>query len=359
MQFSMNDKLKNLRSRIDALDERLVKLLSARARLAQRVGQVKEGKAVYRPEREAQILRRIGDLNPGPLADEALQRIYTEIMSACRSLEDQMAVAFLGPEGTFSQEAALKHFGGMVPTVPCASIDEVFRSVETGTVGYAVVPVENSTEGAVGRTLDLLLSTPARVCGEVMLAIRQCLMSKGMALSGIKKVYSHTQSLAQCQQWLARHLPHAEKVPVVSNAEAARLAARERGAAAIASKTASELYGLQLLARNIEDEPKNTTRFLVMSCHDAELSGKDKTSLILSTRNVPGAMHELLTPLEENRVSMTKLESRPARTGLWEYVFYVDIEGHRKDTNVGVALAELERKATLFKNLGSYPAAVA
>jgi chorismate mutase/prephenate dehydratase len=183
-------------------------------------------------------------------------------------------------------------------------------------------------------------------------------MSRG-ALSGIKKVYSHTQSLAQCQQWLARHLPHAEKVPVVSNAEAARLAARERGAAAIASKTASELYGLQLLARNIEDEPKNTTRFLVMSGHDAELSGRDKTSLILSTRNVPGAMYELLTPLEANRVSMTKLESRPARTGLWEYVFYVDIEGHRKDTNVGLALAELERKATLFKNLGSYPAAVA
>jgi chorismate mutase/prephenate dehydratase len=355
----MNDKLKNLRSRIDALDERLVKLLSARARLAQRVGQVKEGKAVYRPGREAQILRRVADLNSGPLADEALQRIYTEIMSACRSLEHQMAVAFLGPEGTFSQEAALKHFGGMVPTVSCASIDEVFRSVETGAVGYAVVPVENSTEGAVGRTLDLLLSTPSRVCGEVMLAIRQCLMSRGAALSGIKKVYSHTQSLAQCQQWLARHLPQAEKVPVVSNAEAARLAARERGAAAIASKTASELYGLQLLARNIEDEPKNTTRFLVIGCHDAELSGKDKTSLILSTRNVPGAMHELLTPLEANGVSMTKLESRPARTGLWEYVFYVDIEGHRKDTNVSVALAELERKATLFKNLGSYPAAVA
>ena len=354
----MNDKLKTLRSRIDTLDERLVKLLSARARLAQQVGQVKEGKAVYRPEREAQILRRIAELNAGPLPDEALRRVYTEIMSACRSLEDQMAVAFLGPEGTFSQEAAIKHFGGMIPTVPCASIDEVFRCVETAAVGYSVVPVENSTEGAVGRTLDLLLTTPARVCGEVMLAIRQCLMSRVMKLSAIKKVYSHTQSLAQCQQWLARHLPGAQKIPVVSNAEAARLASRERGAAAIASKTASELYGLNLLARNIEDEPKNTTRFLVMGSHDAGLSGRDKTSLILSTRNVPGAVHELLTPLEANHVIMTKLESRPARTGLWEYVFYVDIEGHRKDTNVGRALAELERKATLFKNLGSYPAAV-
>jgi chorismate mutase/prephenate dehydratase len=353
----MNDKLKTLRERIDEVDARLVKLLSMRARLAQQVGHVKQGAAVYRPDREAQILRRVAELNPGPLPDAGLQRVYTEIMSACRALEDQMMVAFLGPEGTYSQEAALKHFGGMAPTAPCASIDEVFRHVESGAVGYAVVPVENSTEGAVGRTLDLLLSTPAHVCGEVMLAIRQCLMSKAKTLSAIRKVYSHTQSLAQCQQWLARHIPQAERVPVVSNAEAARLAVRERGAAAIASKTASELYGLPLLARNIEDEPKNTTRFLVIANHDAAPSGKDKTSLILSTRNVPGAVHDLLTPLEVNGVSMTKLESRPARTGLWEYVFYVDIEGHAKDANVERALAELEGKATLFKNLGSYPAA--
>ena len=355
----MNDKIKNLRERIDALDNRVVKLLAARARLAQRVGQVKEGKAVYRPEREAQILRRVAAINPGPLSDRAVQRVYTEIMSACRALEDQMVVAFLGPEGTYSQEAALKHFGSMVPTASCASIDEVFRCVETGAVGYAVVPVENSTEGAVGRTLDLLLTTPMRVCGEVMLAIRQCLMSKAKTFDGVRKVYSHTQSLAQCQQWLARHLSRAQRIAVVSNAEAARLAAAERGAAAIASKTASQLYGLRLLARNIEDEPKNTTRFLVLASHDAAPSGKDKTSLILSTRNVPGAVHDLLTPLEANGVSMTKLESRPARTGMWEYVFYVDIEGHAADDNVARALAELERKATLFKNLGSYPAAVA
>jgi chorismate mutase/prephenate dehydratase len=354
----MNDKINNLRERIDALDARLVRLLAARARLAQRVGQVKEGKAVYRPEREAQILRRVAAINPGPLSARAVQRVYTEIMSACRALEDYMVVAFLGPEGTYSQEAAHKHFGGMTPTASCASIDEVFRRLETGAVGYAVVPVENSTEGAVGRTLDLLLTTPMRVCGEVMLAIRQCLMSKSKTVSGIRKVYSHTQSLAQCQQWLARHLPHAERIAVVSNAEAARLAAAERGAAAIASKTASEIYRLQLLARNIEDESKNTTRFLVLASNDAAPSGKDKTSLILSTRNVPGAVHDLLTPLEANHVSMTKLESRPARTGLWEYVFYVDIEGHAADENVARALAQLERKATLFKNLGSYPAAV-
>ena len=219
---------------------------------------------MYRPEREAQVLRRVARAQRRAAAGRALQRVYTEIMSACRALEDQMTVAFLGPEGTYSQEAALKHFGGMVPLAACASIDEVFRRVETGAVGYAVVPVENSTEGAVGRTLDLLLATPARVCGEVMLPIRQCLMSKARRCGAIRKVYSHTQSLAQCQQWLARHLPQRRTVPVVSNAEAARLAARERGAAAIASKTAAELYGLQLLARNIEDEPKNTTRFLVL-----------------------------------------------------------------------------------------------
>jgi len=353
----MADKLKALRARIDAVDARLVKLMSARARLAQQIGHVKQGAAVYRPEREAQVLRRVAELNPGPLPGATVQRIYTEIMSACRALEDHMRVAYLGPEGTYSQEAALKHFGGGGPLKACASIDEVFRQVETGAVGYAVVPVENSTEGAVGRSLDLLLTTSARVCGEVMLPVRQCLMSKASTREGIRTVYSHTQSLAQCQRWLARHLPHAKQIAVVSNAEAARKAAAEKAAAAIASKTAAELYGLNVLAKNIEDESKNTTRFLVLATHDAERSGKDKTSLILSTRNVPGAIHDLLTPLARNGVSMTKLESRPARTGLWEYVFYVDLEGHRDDGEVARALADLERKASLFKNLGSYPAA--
>lgn len=353
----MSDKLTTIRSQIDALDKRLVRLLSARARLAQRIGGLKQG-FVYRPEREAQILRRVAQANRGPLSDSALQRLFTEIMSACRSLEDHMTVAYLGPEGTFSQEAALKHFGGLAATVPCASIDDVFRQVETGAAGYGVVPLENSTEGAIGRTLDLLVTTPAKVCGEVMLAVRQCLMSKARNRSDIRKVYSHTQSLAQCQQWLARHLPRAERIAVISNAEAARRAAGERRAAAIGSKTAAALYDLDLLARNIEDEAKNTTRFLVIAEHDAAPSGKDKTSLILSTRNVPGAMHELLTPLAVNQVSMTRLESRPARTGLWEYVFYVDVEGHQQEAHVAKALSELERKASFVKNLGSYPAAV-
>jgi chorismate mutase/prephenate dehydratase len=304
----MRDPLRSIRDRIDALDRRLVKLLSARARLAQRIGRLKEG-AAYRPEREAQVLRSILAENRGPLPEGALARLFTEIMSACRALEDSMTAAYLGPQGTFSQEAAVKHFGGLTALAPCSSIDEVFRRV--------------------GR------------------------------LAGIRKVYSHAQSLSQCQQWLARTLPRAERVAVVSNAEAARLAARERGAAAIGPRTAAALYGLKLLARNIEDEAKNTTRFLVIAEHAAAPSGRDKTSLVMSTRNVPGAMHELLTPLAANQVSMTRLESRPSRTGLWEYVFYVDIEGHQRDPGVARALAELKQKASLLKILGSYPAAVA
>jgi chorismate mutase/prephenate dehydratase len=231
--------------------------------------------------------------------------------------------------------------------------------VETGAIGYGVVPIENSTEGVIGRTLDLLLLTPSRVCGEVELPIRQCLMSRERSLAGIRRIYSHTQSLAQCQHWLARRLPHAERVAVVSNAEAARIVARERRSAAIGPKTAAVIYRLNLLARNIEDDPRNTTRFVVLAGHDAGPSGRDKTSLILSTRNVPGAVHDLLTPLAANQVSMTRFESRPSRTDLWEYVFYLDVEGHQQDANLARALAELKQKASFLKILGSYPAAVA
>ncbi|MCC7487362.1 MAG: prephenate dehydratase [Burkholderiales bacterium] len=349
--------IRRLRAGIDALDRRLVALLSARARLARRIGALKRDGAAYRPEREAQVLRGVLARNPGPLPDAALARLFTEIMSACRALEDALSVAYLGPRGTFSEEAAVKHFGGRAASVPCASIDEVFRRVETGVAGYGVVPVENSTEGAIGRTLDLLLATTAQACGEVMLPIRQCLMGRQPRLASILRVYSHTQSLAQCQQWLARRLPNAERIAVVSNAEAARLAARERGAAAIGPRSAASIYRLRLIARDLEDEPRNTTRFLVLAAHDAAPSGRDKTSLVLSTRNVPGAVHALLAPLAANRVSMTRLESRPSRTGLWEYVFYVDVEGHRQDANLARALAALERKASFLKVLGSYPAA--
>lgn len=349
--------LKDIRSKIDAIDTRMVELLSARADLAKQAWHAKGKASPYKPEREAQVLRRVRELNKGPLSGAALTRLFTEIMSACRALEEQMAVAYLGPEGTFSQEAVVKHFGASTGGKPLASIDEVFRAVETGASAYGVVPVENSTEGAVSRSLDLLLNTSARICGEVNLPVRQCLMSNARSRSGIRTVYSHTQSLAQCQQWLSRHLPDVERVAVVSNAEAARLAARDKKTAAIASSTAAALYGLKLLARNIEDDPKNTTRFAVIGTADAAPSGRDKTSLILSTRNVPGAIHDLLTPLARHGVSMTRLESRPARTGRWEYVFYIDIEGHQLEPQVAKALAALGRKAAFLKVLGSYPVA--
>jgi len=349
--------LNNIRSKIDALDTRLVELLSARAQLAQQAWHAKGNAAAYKPEREAQVLRRVRELNKGPLSATALSRLFIEIMSACRALEQQMAVAYLGPEGTFSQEAVVKHFGAATGGKPLASIDEVFRAIETGELAYGVVPVENSTEGAVGRTLDLLLNTSVRICGEVNLPVRQCLMSNARVRGDIRTVYSHTQSLAQCQQWLSRHLPDVERVAVGSNAEAARLASKDKRSAAIASSMAAALYGLKLLARNIEDDPKNTTRFAVIAKEDAAPSGRDKTSLILSTSNVPGAIHDLLTPLAKHGVSMTRLESRPARTGRWEYVFYIDIEGHQLEPKVARALAALGRKAALLKVLGSYPVA--
>ncbi len=351
----MSDQLKKIRARIDALDDRIVELLNERAVLAQDIGHAKNG-VKYRPEREAQVLRRLADRNRGPFPQPALARLYTEVMSACRALEDGVAVAYLGPQGTFSEEAAIKQFGGNAVLQPCVSIDDVFRRVEAGQVGYGVVPVENSTEGSIGRTHDLLLATPLKICGEVLLPVHQCLMSKSGKAASVKKILSHSQSLAQCHEWLNQRFAEAKRTPVVSNAEAARMASRDAAAAAIASKTAAAVYKLKIIASNIEDEPQNTTRFVVIAAHDAGPSGKDKTSLVMSTRNVPGAVHALLTPLAQHGVSMTRLESRPARTGRWEYMFYVDVEGHRRDANVAQALDELEQKAAFLKNLGSYPA---
>jgi chorismate mutase/prephenate dehydratase len=350
--------LARLRARIDALDERLLRLLNERASLARSVGKVKRESTVYRPEREAQVLRRLLANNAGPLSREALGRVYAEIISACRALEQPLAVSYLGPAGTFSEMAVLKVFGSDVRTQPCSSIDEVFRQAETRGVDYGVVPVENSSEGAIDRTHDLLLSTPLKICAETVLRARQNLMSKSGSLKKIVRVYSHSQSLAQCNQWLNRKLPDAERVPVASNAEAARLAAREVGAAAIAGDTAVERHGLKLVARNIEDDPNNTTRFLVLGDHDAAPSGKDLTSIVMSAPNRPGAVHALLTPIARHGVSMSRLESRPARTGRWEYMFYVDVQGHRQDPKVARALAELEKLAPFLKILGSYPLAV-
>jgi len=279
-------------------------------------------------------------------------------MSACRALEHPVAVSYLGPPGTFSEMALVKQFGASVEAQPCASIDEVVRSAETGTVQYAVVPVENSTEGAIGRTLDLLLATPLKICAEVVLRVQQNLMAKGASYAKARKVYSHAQSLAQCHGWLSQHLPGAERVSVSSNAEAARLAAKEPGAVAIGPEIAGERYGLKVLARSIEDDPKNRTRFLVLGAEEAGRSSAERTSLVMTAHNKPGAVHDLISPFAAHGVSMTRLESRPARTGQWEYYFYVDIEGHQQDERVARALAELRAKAPFVKIFGSYPAAV-
>jgi chorismate mutase/prephenate dehydratase len=286
--------------------------------------------------------------------------VFREIISACRGLEEAIRISYLGPEGTFSEQAVRKHFGAAVDALPVPSVDEAFRRCEAGAAQFAVVPAENSTEGVVGRTLDLLVTTPLRICGEIELRVQQNLLTRESGLAAIRKVYSHSQSLAQCNGWLAQNLPKAERVPVASNAEAAQRAAQEPGAAAIAGEAAGMRYGLEALARSIEDEPNNTTRFLVLGRIDPAPSGRDRTSLVMSAENKPGAVHALLTPIATHGVSMSRIESRPARarTALWEYLFFVDLEGHEKDANVAGALAALRERAPYLKVLGSYPAAL-
>ena len=357
----MSERLKQLRAQIDRLDDELLKLVNQRAVLAQQIGHLKDDGVILRPEREAQVLQRVQKNNAGPLSNAAVAALFTEVMSQCRALEAPLSVAYLGPQGTFSEAAALKRFGSAIEEQACATIDEVFRAVESGAAHYGIVPAENSTEGAIGRTLDLLLQSPVQICGEVMLLVHQCLLGQKPAHSGlgaIKTVYSHPQSLGQCQGWLNTHLPHAVRIPASSNAEAARLASENPHSAAIAGSRAAALFGLDVLAENIEDDAKNTTRFLVIGNQQVAPSGRDKTSLVMSAANRPGAVHDLLVPFAKNGVSMTKLESRPARSGLWEYVFFVDIEGHQADVKVAASLEELKKIAAFVKVLGSYPVAV-
>lgn len=357
----MSEEIRKLRDEIDSLDSELLSLVNRRAAIAKRVGEVKQGGPAYRPEREAEILRRVAAANPGPLPAERVTGIFREVISACRGMEQAIRAAYLGPQGTFSEQAVGRHFGSAVEAIPLASIDEVFRRAESGDAEFAVVPVENSTEGAVGRTLDLLVATPLKICGEIELRVQQNLMVKEGDLCGIKRVYSHAQSLAQCHGWLSQNLPNAERVQVVSNADAARRASGEPGSAAIAGQMASERFGLSILARSIEDDPNNTTRFLVLGTIDTVPTGRDRTSLVMSADNKPGAVHALLSPLAANRVSMSRIESRPlraARSALWEYHFFIDVEGHKNDERVASALAELGQKAIFLKVLGSYPAAV-
>jgi len=352
-----DEKLKPLREQIDAIDAQIVDLLNKRARLAQEVGHVKAetNAPVFRPEREAMVLRRVAERNHGPLASGDMQMIFREVMSLCRSLERRVTVAYLGPAGTFSEQAVYQQFGHAVESLPCVSIDEVFRSTEAGTADFGVVPVENSSEGAINRTLDLLLQTSLSISGEVSIAVHHSLMSKSGTMEGITRICAHSQALAQCQAWLNQHYPNMERHAVASNAEAARMAGEDTTVAAIAGHIAGQKYDLQTIAANIQDDPHNRTRFAVVGRLNTTPSGRDQTSLVLAVPNKAGALLSLLAPLANHGVSMTRFESRPARVGTWEYYFYVDVEGHAQEEKVARALEALKQSAAFFKVLGSYP----
>jgi chorismate mutase/prephenate dehydratase len=353
----MDDTLKPLRERIDALDAQLLDLLNQRAAVAQQVGELKKAAdaPVFRPEREAQVLRGLIERNAGPLPNSAVESVFREIMSACRALERRVSVAYLGPEGTFSEQALIRQFGSAVESRPCASIDEVFRAVEAGTADFGLVPVENSSEGAVNRTLDLLLTSTVGINAEVSIPVQHSLMTRSGTLHGVTRVSAHSQALAQCQTWLNLHHPELERAAVASNAEAARMASQDPTVAAIAGEIAARRYGLHVVAGNIQDDPHNRTRFAVIGRLETLPSGRDQTSLILSVPNRAGAVYHMLAPLAKHGVSMTRFESRPARLGTWEYYFYVDVEGHRSDPKIAAALDELKRETAFFKILGSYP----
>ena len=358
-------RLSELRERIDSIDDDLLRLMSERAECARRVAEVKQiahpdqAVAFYRPEREAQVLRRIREKNPGPLSDEEMARLFREVMSACLALEKPMTIAFLGPAGTFTQAAALKHFGHSVLSTPLTTISDVFREVASGNAAYGVVPVENSTEGMVNHTLDMFMSSPLKICGEVQLRIHHhLLLPPDTDMASVTRLYSHQQSFAQCREWLDSHWPALERITVGSNAEAARLARGETGAAAIAGDMAASLYGLEIGDHNIEDRPDNTTRFLIVGAGEVPASGEDKTSILVSMRNRPGALYQLLEPFQRHGVDLTRLETRPSPSETWAYVFYIDFLGHRDEAAIRSVLGEVESQSAEMKHLGSYPVGV-
>lgn len=360
-----NEELKQAREQIDAIDVELQQLISQRARVAEQVREIKlksGGPSTdhYRPAREAEVLKRAMARNQGPLPDEMIARLMREIMSACLALESPLAVAYLGPEGTYTQAAVYKHFGHQVAARAVAAIDEIFRDVESGLSAYGVVPIENSTEGVVSSTLDLLATTPMSICGEVWLPVHHQLLSRHQSFGEIEVIYSHPQSFAQCRRWLDTRLPGVPREPVASNGAAAKRVAESGQGAAIASAAAGELYGLRVLAANVEDDPNNTTRFLVIGRQNPESTGADRTSLVCSAPSggEAGALFRLLEPFAKAGINLSKIESRPSRRGVWDYNFFLDLEGHRDDPQVTQALEEVRRRSAFFKILGSYPRAV-
>lgn len=367
-----NGELDKVRARIDAIDGDILKLLSDRARCAQKVAEVKLRERerqleatdlnpvmFYRPEREAQVLRRIMERNGGPLDDQVVARIFREIMSACLALEKPVEVAYFGPEGTFTHGAALKHFGQSVVGIPGTTIATVFAQVESGHCNYGVVPVENSTEGMVSHTLDNFMSSSLKICGEVELRIQLHLLANARTnAAAVRKICAHQQALAQSRNWLDANWPNVEREAVASNGEAARLAAADEGIAAVAGDMAAQQYGLMKLASGIEDYANNTTRFLVIGKEPVPPSGRDKTSIIVSTHNKPGALYRLLEPFERAGISLTRIDTRPSRTENWAYIFFIEFEGHQQDETISNVLAELQEKSIMLKSLGSYPRAV-
>ena len=364
MSDKPSEDLLEIRKEIDAIDQQLLKLFNDRARCAEKVAEIKiaaEGKdaVFYRADREAQVLRNAMNANQGPLPDKTIGLLFRELMSSCLALEQPLKVAYLGPEGTFTQSAALKHFGHGIQAHSLAAIDEVFREVESHSVDYGVVPVENSTEGMVNHTLDNLIDSSVKICGEVELRIHHHFLIQNDTDAGqVTKIYSHQQSLAQCRKWLDANYAGIERIAVSSNAEAARLAAQEKDAAAIAGDIAAEIYGLKIESHKIEDNPNNSTRFLVIGHADVAQSGNDKTSFVVSMRNKPGALYELLEPFYKNEVSLTRIETRPARDGAWAYVFFIDFEGHQNDEPALSVLRDLENDVVELRRFGSYPKAV-
>ncbi len=351
-----------VRAQIDGIDREIQALIAERAQFARQVGQAKGKLAAaveyYRPEREAQVLRRVVDRNKGPLSDTELVRLFREIMSACLAQQEPLKVGYLGPEGTFSQQAVHKHFGHSALGLPMASVEEVFEEVATGAADFGVVPVENSSQGTIQSTLDMFLTSPLMICGEVELRVHQYLMSRTGRLEDIERVYSHGLSLAQCKNWLRQNLPLAEKQPVSSNAEGARRARNADDAAAIAGESAAKVYGLKLVAGPIEDRGDNTTRFLVLGRAPFPPSGHDRTSLMVSIRDQPGALYRILEPLARHGISMNRIESRPEHGGLWQYAFFIDVGGHVEESPLKDALAEIDAFAGEVRVLGSYPVAV-
>lgn len=351
-----------VRAQIDGIDRQIQALIAERALWAHQVGKAKGKLAAavdyYRPEREAQVLRQVVDRNAGPLSDDVLVRLFREIMSACLAQQEPLKIGYLGPEGTFSQQAVHKHFGHSAKGLPLASVEEVFDEVAAGHADFGVVPVENSGVGTIQSTLDMFLSSPLKICGEVELRVHQYLLSRTGHVDDIERVYSHNLSLAQCRGWLRQHLPDAEKIALPSNAEAARRARNADDSAAIAGESAAHVYGLKIVAGPIEDRPDNTTRFLVIGRALFPPSGNDRTSLLVFVRDQPGALYQVLEPLARRGVSMNRIESRPAHTGLWQYAFFIEVGGHAEEAPLRDALAELGRFAASVSVLGSYPVAV-